>query len=216
MPPTTPTLLASISRLPWLPAAWLANGWLLLHGPHQQAILKGWLWSAEQICFVEFIKDFFLLFFFFLCFFKNQDNSIGILHTAPAFAKLTSNLKIFDKCPAWFSHEHLIHTGLFCTCSVISAAVLCSCRAHRAQCVWVWVCRPTHDKCDFCNWMPHLWSNLNSAAGDVEWFCASWEKHPVCFLHSCETHSHSSPQGYFATLSLSPTNHLGHTKLIMH
>lgn len=184
-----PTLLTSISRLPWLLAAWLANGWLLLHGPltsnSEGLALINW---AD--CVVEFIKDFFLLLFVFW----RKDNQIGTLDIVSALAKLTTkcHLKIFDKCPAWswVSDPRLV---LYLLCH------LCYCfsvhgRAYRAQslCIISWAISQSFVKYDFViqcltfNWTL-LWTTSN--------FNSSWRKTPCCpiqhFLRSCETHSYS-------------------------
>lgn len=58
-PSTTTTLLASISRFPWLPAAWLANGWLLLYGSTNEQI---WQAGFHQLSRLRVLFCFLLLY----------------------------------------------------------------------------------------------------------------------------------------------------------
>lgn len=112
MPPTTPTLLASISRLPWLLAAWLANRWM--HRPSDKQFWRLALISRAD-CIVEFIKDLFLPSFvgFFL---RKNESDWHFGHAQKWAASLKSLINVPLGLSWWVSD----------TCSVIFAAVLCS------------------------------------------------------------------------------------------
>lgn len=110
-----PTLLASISRLPWLLAAWLANRWM--HRPSDKQFWRMALISRAD-CIVEFIKDLFLPSF--VGFFFEKKWIRLALWTC---TKMSSNSEIFDKCPAWFIMMSVWYLLCYlCCCSLFTCS----------------------------------------------------------------------------------------------
>lgn len=131
-PPPPPTLLVSTARLPWLPAALLANWWV--HEPGDKQFWRlGFDQPSRLRCWIY--QGFFCLFVF-----LRIKLALWICMT-----KMSSKSEIFDKCPAWFIMMSVWAHALFCTCSVILAAVLCSWGSKSA------LGNISSVKCDFCN-----------------------------------------------------------------
>lgn len=177
MPPTTtPTLLSSTSRLPWLPAASLANRrvrepgdkqfWRV--GFDQPSRLRCWIYQG----FVSFL----LLFFW-------GGVKLAVWIYTKKKKKMSSKSEIFDKCPAWFITMSVWSTA----CFVSSLLSLLLFSVHGAQSL---------------RWAISALLNVIFVISVSFWtkFCctsiynSSKENHLVLLtqhlLPSCEAHSH--------------------------